>query len=261
MPNVGNPNAIVELAVQAEAVGWDGFFVWDTLQTEADERVDVLDPAVLLSAIATSTSTIAIGPMVTALPRRRPWKVAKELITLDHLSRGRLIAGFGLGSPSKEEFADFGEETELRARAALLDEGLGIIDTMFAGDAVDHAGPAYNVHAHLKPGAYQRPRPPIWTASVGTSGGPLARAKRWDGVFAIAKDYQGLTPAEVREWRERVEREDSYVIATTARVGVSSRDLDAAGLNWRVSEPRRLHDDWVTDFRPLILAGPHASDF
>jgi alkanesulfonate monooxygenase SsuD/methylene tetrahydromethanopterin reductase-like flavin-dependent oxidoreductase (luciferase family) len=261
VPNVGNPSAIVELAIQSEAAGWDGFFVWDTLQTEAPGSVDVLDPTVILSAIAVSTSTIELGPMVVALPRRRPWKVAKEIITLDHLSRGRVVAGFGLGAPPKEEFADFGEPTDLRARAALLDEGLGIINTMFAGDALDHAGPAYTVHAHMKPSAYRRPRPPIWTASAGTARGPLARAQRWDGVFAITKDFQGLTPTEVQAWRDRIDREDDYVIATTARAGVRSRDLDAAGLSWRVCEPNRLHDDWIDDLRPLVLAGPDSSDF
>jgi len=118
VPNVGNPSAIVELAIQAEAAGWDGFFVWDTLQTDAAQPIDVLDPTAILSAIAVSTSRIAFGPMVVALPRRRPWKVAKEIITIDHLSRGRVIAGFGLGAPPKEEFADFGEPTDVRRRIA-----------------------------------------------------------------------------------------------------------------------------------------------
>lgn len=261
VPNVGNPNAIVELAMQAEAAGWDGFFVWDTLQTDASQRVDVLDPAATLSAIAVSTSKIALGPMVVALPRRRPWKVAKEIITIDHLSGGRVLAGFGLGAPPKEEFGDFGEPTDLRARAELLDEGLTIIDAMFTGETLDHVGPAFTVHAHLSPRGYQRPRPPIWVASIGTNPGPVARARRWDGVFALTKDSQGLTPADVHAWRGRLDREDDYVIATAARPGIHSRDLEAAGLNWRVSEPPRLHNDWITDLRPLVLAGPDASDF
>ncbi|WP_165576300.1 LLM class flavin-dependent oxidoreductase [Mycolicibacterium cosmeticum] len=261
VPNVGNADAIVELAVQAEAAGWDGFFVWDTLQTEAATPVDVLDPAAVLAAIAVSTSRIALGPMVIALPRRRPWKVAKEIITIDHLAGGRVIAGFGLGAPPKEEFADFGEPTDLRARAELLDEGLAIIDAMFAGQKLDHDGPAYRVHAHLSPRGFQRPRPPIWVASIGTNRGPVARARRWDGVFTLTEDFQGLTPGDVHAWRDRVGREDSYVITTTARAGIRSRDLEAAGLNWRVSEPPHLHNDWITDLRPLVLAGPDASDF
>lgn len=261
VPNVGNANAIVELAIQAEAAGWDGFFVWDTMQTDAPQSVDVLDPTAILSAIAVSTSRIALGPMVVALPRRRPWKVAKEIITVDHLSRGRVIAGFGLGAPTKEEFGDFGEPTDLRARAELLDEGLGIIDVIFAGVTLDHAGSAYTVRAHLSPRGYQRPRPPIWIASIGTNRGPLARARRWDGVFTLTKDFQGLAPSDVQAWRDRLDRDDDYAITTTARAGIRSRDLEAAGLSWRVSEPPKLHNDWIRDIRPLVLAGPDASDF
>lgn len=261
VPNVGNLSATVELAVQAEAAGWDGFFVWDTLQTDAAQRVDVFDPAALLSAIAVSTSSIAVGPMVIALPRRRPWKVAKELITIDHLSGGRVIAGFGLGAPPKEEFADFGEPTDLRARAELLDEGLGIVSAMFAGETLHHAGAAYTVSARLSPPAWQRPRPPMWVASIGTNRGPVARARRWDGVFTLTKDFQGLTPEDVGAWRDRGDRGDDYVITTTARAGIRSRDLEAAGLSWRVTEPPNLHDNWIDDVRPLVLAGPEASDF
>lgn len=165
------------------------------------------------------------------------------------------------GARAKEEFADFGEPTNLRARAELLDEGLGIIDAIFAGDRLDHDGPAYSVHARLRPRGFQRPRPPIWVASIGTNRGPVARARRWDGVFTLTEDFQGLTPADVHAWRDRVGRDESYAITTTARAGVRSRDLEAAGLNWRVSEPPHLHNNWITNLRPLVLAGPDASDF
>ena len=49
--------------------------------------------AVTLAAVAQVTTTIRLGPMITPLPRRRPWKVAREAVTLDHLSRGRLVLG------------------------------------------------------------------------------------------------------------------------------------------------------------------------
>jgi len=89
----------------------------------------------------------------------------------------------------------------------------------------------------------------------------LARARRWDGVFTLTKDFQGLTPADVQAWRDRIDRDDNFVITTTARSGIRSRDLEAAGLSWRVCEPPNLHNDWISDLRPLVLAGPAASDF
>jgi alkanesulfonate monooxygenase SsuD/methylene tetrahydromethanopterin reductase-like flavin-dependent oxidoreductase (luciferase family) len=261
VPCAGNPLDIVELAVEAEKAGWDGFFVWDQMQGEPDQLLDIFDWSAIVSAIAVSTSRIAIGPMVVPLARRRPWKVAKELITVDHLSRGRVICGFGLGNPPKEEFADFGEPSEARTRAALLDEGLAIVDRMLTGASLEHAGAAYDVHARMRPAALQRPRPPIWVAAVGTSGGPLARARCWDGVFALSNDFQGLNPADVEAWRVSLDREDAYTVATSARAGVRSKDLEDAGLSWRICEPPVPRNDWIEDIRRLVLDGPDASDF
>lgn len=261
VPCVGNPWDIVELAVKAEEAGWDGFFVWDQIQGDPGPTLDIFDWAAVVSAIAVSTSRIKVGVMVIPLARRRPWKVAKEIITVDHLSRGRVIAGFGLGNPQQEEFADFGEPAEPRERAALLDEGLDIVDQIFAGSTLDHAGPAYDVHALLSPPAIQRPRPPVWVASAGTARGPLARAKRWDGVFAITRDFQGLTPADVESWRANLDREDGYTIATTARAGVRADDLESAGLSWRICEPPQARNDWADGFRRLVLGGPEESDY
>jgi alkanesulfonate monooxygenase SsuD/methylene tetrahydromethanopterin reductase-like flavin-dependent oxidoreductase (luciferase family) len=259
VPCVGDPAAIVELAVLAEEAGWDGYFVWDQMQGEAGQQLDVLDWTSVVSAVAVSTTRIKLGAMVIPLARRRPWKVAKELVTIDHLSRGRVIGGFGLGNPEQEEFADFGEPSAARTRAALLDEGLEILERVLVGEPVVHHGDRYDVQARLPPAAFQRPRPPIWVASVGTSGGPLARAKRWDGVFAMTKDSQGLGAADVESWRRRLQRDDAYTIATTARPGVRARDLESAGLSWRIHEPSDARNDWIDGFRRLVRAGPDTS--
>ena len=91
-PNFGdysNPRLLAELAHEAEDAGWDGFFLWDHIG--ADWPFPVGDPWIALSAIAMATERIKLGPLVTPLPRRRPWKLARETVTLDHLSRGRLI--------------------------------------------------------------------------------------------------------------------------------------------------------------------------
>src|SRR5262252_1292814 len=79
---------LVDGARAAEAAGWDGFFVWDHLVFWKDWPLHVEDPWVLLAAIAAATERIRLGPMVTPVPRRRPWKLARECVSLDHLSRG-----------------------------------------------------------------------------------------------------------------------------------------------------------------------------
>lgn len=97
---------LVTLAREVEAAGWDGFFVWDhiatttTPQRESEAAAPMLDTTVALTVIATSTTRIQFGPRVTPLPRRRPWKLAREAISLDHLSNGRLILGVGSRLPS-----------------------------------------------------------------------------------------------------------------------------------------------------------------
>jgi hypothetical protein len=124
VPNVGDPARLLDLAVTCESAGWDGFFLWDHLQLDATVRPPALDPWVLMGAIAATTSTVRLGALVTPVARRRPWKLAKEITTLDHLSGGRLIVGVGLGVPPDAEYAAFGESPDPRVHAAKLDEGL-----------------------------------------------------------------------------------------------------------------------------------------
>jgi alkanesulfonate monooxygenase SsuD/methylene tetrahydromethanopterin reductase-like flavin-dependent oxidoreductase (luciferase family) len=77
---------------------------------------------VALSAIASATDTLRLGPMVTPLARRRVQKLARETVTLDHLSSGRLTLGVGLGNA--DDLEPFGEAVDPRERGRLLDEGL-----------------------------------------------------------------------------------------------------------------------------------------
>jgi len=118
VPPFTAPADVLGLARTAEANGWDGFFLWDHLRW--DDRVEVHDPWVLLGAIATATSRMRIGTMVTPLSRRRPAVVAKHLVTLDHLSGGRATLGVGLGDPPDLDFSDFGDEPSYAVRAAVV---------------------------------------------------------------------------------------------------------------------------------------------
>jgi alkanesulfonate monooxygenase SsuD/methylene tetrahydromethanopterin reductase-like flavin-dependent oxidoreductase (luciferase family) len=121
IPNCGeyaDARLLATMAAEAEAAGWDGFFVWDHIATAASPftqstgRDPLIDPWIALAAIALSTERMRIGPMVTPLPRRRPWQVAREAVTLDHLSGGRLTLGAGAGFPGivADEFSRFAEE-------------------------------------------------------------------------------------------------------------------------------------------------------
>src|SRR5688572_30822646 len=112
IPNFGSyadVRAVAEMAREAEEVGWDGLFYWDHLVGDDVLGPVRIDPWVALGAIAIRTERIRIGTMVTPVARRRPWKLARETVTLDHLSGGRVTLGVGLGFPP-EEFSTFGED-------------------------------------------------------------------------------------------------------------------------------------------------------
>src|SRR5215208_5749859 len=89
---LSNPRLIADLAQDAEKAGWDGFFLWDHILFDGKPR-KVADPWILLTAAACNTQTIRLGTLITPIPRRRPWKLARETATLDQLSGGRLILG------------------------------------------------------------------------------------------------------------------------------------------------------------------------
>ena len=93
---MAEPAALVELAVAAERAGWDAFFLWDHMVVDR-AGVEIVDPWVTLGAIAARTDRIRLGTCVTPLARRRPQKVARETVTLDRLSGGRLVLGVGVG--------------------------------------------------------------------------------------------------------------------------------------------------------------------
>jgi alkanesulfonate monooxygenase SsuD/methylene tetrahydromethanopterin reductase-like flavin-dependent oxidoreductase (luciferase family) len=195
----GDPRLLAELASDAEAAGWDGFFVWDHL-LRGD--APVADPWISLAAIATVTGRLRIGTMVTPLSRRRPWQVARQAATLDHLSNGRVTLGVGLGSSPRMEFAPFGEETDDPRRAEILDESLDIVTRLWSGERLDHDGTYTLRGVRSLPPPVQRPRIPVWVAGNWPNRGPLRRAARYEGVFPqkVPEDPDDwmLTPEEIR---------------------------------------------------------------
>ena len=182
-----DPRVAIRLARAAEAAGWEAFFVWDHLGFV--RGVPSGDPWVILSAVAASTEHLKLGLAVTALARRRPQVVANALTSLDILSDGRVVFGAGLGGVP-EEFTAFGEPGEAKKRAAMLDEGLTVLDGLFSGETVTHRGPNYAVQGvSLAPLPLQRPRIPIWIGGEGALA--LRRAARWDGWLAPATSHEG----------------------------------------------------------------------
>jgi alkanesulfonate monooxygenase SsuD/methylene tetrahydromethanopterin reductase-like flavin-dependent oxidoreductase (luciferase family) len=225
--------------------------------------VKVIDPWIALTAIALNTSSIRFGPMVTSLPRRRPWKVARESVSLDHLSGGRLILGVGSGT-WPHEFEYLGEASDLRVRAAMLNEGLDVLTGLWSGKPFSYNGEHYKVQEALfLPPPIQSPRIPIWIAGTWPIKAPFRRAAR----------NEMMTPGQVRDMIKSInEHRDSSAPFDIVHAGITSgKDLaqDAAivaeyaavGVTWWMEaiNPERW-GDWGTwpleAMRQRILDGP-----
>ncbi|HLW69084.1 MAG TPA: LLM class flavin-dependent oxidoreductase [Candidatus Binataceae bacterium] len=188
-----DPHDLIALACDAEQAGWDGFFLWDHLHLWHSD-IPFVDAWVALAGIAARTERIRLGPLIAPLARRRPWKVAREVLSLDHLSRGRTVLGVGLGAPADGEFECFGEDPTDRVRAHKLDETLVILDGLWRGETFSHDGEFFHIdRAKFVPRALQSPRVPVWVAGFWPNKPPMRRAARWDGMFPLKMPPVALT--------------------------------------------------------------------
>ena len=118
---------MADLAAEAEAAGWDGVFYYDAI---AIGHMEVYDPWVVLAAMAIRTQRVRLGLIVAAPARRRPWKLAREAMSVDRLSGGRLVLPVGLGTTDDLGFGNVGEPTDAKTRAEL-----GFVATPFEDGA------------------------------------------------------------------------------------------------------------------------------
>ena len=195
---------IADFAVEAEQVGWDGLFLANTPWAD--------DAWISLAGAAARTKRIRLGTLLTPLSCFKPWRLAAETTTLDQLSNGRVILSIGLGAPDTG-FAAFGEATDRRVRAELVDEGLEIITRLWAGEDFVHRGKHYAVdarklHFRLSP-PIQKPRIPIWVVGAWPRPKSMSRAARCDGLLPYVKPKgksgRSATPDDIREMRDWVE--------------------------------------------------------
>jgi len=255
---------LAQLAREAEAAGWDGFFIWDHLAWTPSGEQPLADTTVALTAIALATERVRFGALVTALARRRPWKVAKETATLDRLSGGRLVFGAGLGAqPDMLPFGEGGAPAEL---AQQLDEGLDLLASLWSDAPVSREGVHFRVKgAALRPSPLQRPRIPIWVAGFWPNRPPFRRAARWDGAVPLARGHllKGLSPGELGRCRDYISAHrtlsgplDLVAFAVTQpRTRETVAEYESAGATWLVDAVDPFTES-LAEFRTRITRGP-----
>ena len=275
LPNFGpfsDVRLLADLAHDAESAGWDGFFLADTIQMMGYEISPTSDPWIAMTAIAMRTERIKFGLIVSAPPRRRPWQLAKEAATLDQLSNGRLILGVGSGDEHDRAFEVFGEERDLKRRAAMLDESLEIFTGLWTGQPFSFAGEHYQIEEiRMLPAPVQQPRIPIWVGWLWPRKRPIDRAARWDGAapFKLNEDgsFADITPDELRQMRQMIDArridDGPYDIVSSGPIVASATDSAAlevlranteAGATWSFEYIPPEFD--IDEFRAALRAGP-----
>jgi len=238
---LSEPGLVAELAAKAEGRGWDGFFVWDHVAYAEPVRA-LADPWVTLASIATETERVKIGPLVTPIPRRRPHQLARETVTLDRLSGGRLVLGVGLGSEVTGEFDPdrFGEEGDPKARAKLLDDGLDRLLAYWDGE--------------FEPRPVQRPRIPIWVAARWPRRKPLRRAARYEGLFPIDLPNPDALAQLADELRAMRGNDRPFDLVAESPAGTDPAPWAEAGATWCLTDFGR--QPTRAEVEEAIEAGP-----
>ena len=256
-----------DLAVAAEAAGWDAIFTWEAVWGQ--------DAWVTLTAAAMVTERIRLGTMLTPLPRIRPWDLAGRVATLDALSGGRVQLAVGMGA-LHEGWLAFERDEGRKVRAEKLDEGLAVYDGLMRGQPFEYTGTHYQVHPTdfmPPPAPIQQPRVPVWVVGAYPATRSLRRAARWDGLLATKVGYAAETPfgpadladvvAAVRPLRAEAGLPwDGYQVVAEgvsepgAAGDATAREWVDAGATYWVESDWSMGADAVDRHRRRIEAGP-----
>ncbi len=230
-------DATVARVQRLEALGYHHVWVYDHLswQRYRDRPWHATYP--WLTGLAAATSRIRLGTMVSNLNVRHPLTLAKDAMTIDHVSGGRITIGLGAGGTGYDAVVLGQDPLSPGERLDRLEEGARLLDGLLRGDVEDHDGDHYQIRgARLLPGCIQRPRVPIAIAAGGRRSIRLA-AEIGDAWITYGDTTsRDLTAAGT----ERVVREQAALLATSCEeIGRDPTSID------------RIHLVGNTDARPL----------
>lgn len=253
-------NRVAEFAVEAERAGAASLWVGDRLIAPTNPSVGYgggpgiprefrsrLDPFTVLAAAAAVTSTPSLGTNVLNLPWYPPAMVARSLSTVDLISEGRLIPGFGIGwSPEEYEAMN----VPFDRRGARLDESLDALEALWGNDPAEHRGTFWSVpRTHVELSTAQRPRPPVY---LGGFGEPALRrvGRRADGWLPAGVVGHSFSARRFEKAREVVD-------VAAGDAGRSPGDVHTI---LRVNVPAGTRVGQIVEELGAVLAGTGITD-
>jgi len=190
---------------ELERVGADSIWVCDHLVSPYAPTVDWFEGWTALAALAQATPRVRAGMLVSSPTLHHPAPLAKQVVTVDHLSGGRLEVGLGAGGAPLDHLIMATGEWSPTERRDRFHEYVDLLDRLLRGHVERHDGPYYPTEAAtFEPRAVQTPRPPFTIAghARGTLQLAARQAQRWNSYGG-----EGVSPEEsLRATRDRVAR-------------------------------------------------------
>jgi alkanesulfonate monooxygenase SsuD/methylene tetrahydromethanopterin reductase-like flavin-dependent oxidoreductase (luciferase family) len=198
-----------DVAVAAEQLGFDGYFVNDHLNLPFGD--ETCHPQIQIAYTTAKTRVIDLGNIVLPLPRYSPADLAKQIAHIDILAQGRTLWAYGAGWYEREfnGFSPMGSFPEARTRVQMFLEGADLMRKLWTEDEVTFHGKHYTCNsAVLEPKPYQKPYPPM----LNGGGGPYMRrmaAKHFEGWATT--NWRWTDDLKAVEYRNRVDEIKDYL--------------------------------------------------
>jgi alkanesulfonate monooxygenase SsuD/methylene tetrahydromethanopterin reductase-like flavin-dependent oxidoreductase (luciferase family) len=192
----------------AERIGLDAAWLADQA---VPERLSILEAWTALAALAADTERIRIGTLITNVALRNPMLLARQALTVDQVSGGRLDVGIGAGYYEDDHRWLGIDYLDAKGRVQRLTEVAEVLDRALRGERVTYAGTHVRLDDAPSVAPVQLPRPPIWIAVLGATSMRLA-ARLADGVAVVGDEGLGLEETLPR-FAERMKRLDEICAA------------------------------------------------
>jgi len=210
---------------RAEAMGFDHAWAYDHLAWRALRDGPWFGAIPTLTAAAAVTSRLRLGPLVAHPTYRHPMPFAKELITLDDVSAGRLTLGLGAGTPGWDSTMLGGPPWSARERMDRFVEFVELTDRLLRSSDVTSEGRYYSVtEARMIPGCTQRPRVPFAIAAAGPRG--MRLAARLGDLWVTTGDRTKRGPVPLSEGSSDVAAQMARLDEACAEAGRDPATLD-----------------------------------